>query len=374
MSDHLKCRNPFRSLFIDSRLDVTFCCSGKFPIGNIKDTSLGEILTGPTASAIRAAQFSDKHHPYCGTCSNLIERGVRSQRTEIEPHDIPRMTPDYFTLEEIDIRWGNTCNLSCNYCLPYFSSKWASILGTSEFRSFGAELEDEIFSFIEQHANTITSIMLLGGEPFLLKKNEQLLTLLPNRDICLLTNLSIPIETNSIATKLMYEPFVKWGVSFENIGDKFEYVRHGASWEVVENNLKFLKDHNKKVNLFPLYCVYSAFDLVELYDSVIPTGYIDYIEWQLLTADELDVLNLSIELRKRAMDEIDLCAAKYPDAPGINTLLSIRSTLNESITNNVNKNIEFIKWTENLEKNQMKKEKPFAELWGNIYTKIKGDI
>jgi hypothetical protein len=216
--------------------------------------------------------------------------------------------------------------------------------------------------------------MLLGGEPLLQKQNEKLLDLLPDNSICLITNLSIPIESNSIAQRLMKEPYVQWGVSFENIGDKFEYVRHGASWKIVENNLQYLKKHNKKVNLFPLYCIYSAFDLVELYDNVVALGYVSKIEWQLLTDENLDVFNMPAELKSLAINEIDLCVSKYPTAPGIDVLIALRTTLQQSMSDTINKNVNFIKWTENLEKNQMKKEKLFSDLWDNIYIKIKQAI
>jgi hypothetical protein len=77
------------------------------------------------------------------------------------------------------------------------------------------------------------------------------------------------------------------------------------------------------------------------------------------------------ELKSLAINEIDLCVAKYPTAPGIDVLIALRTTLHQSISNNVTKNINFIKWTDNLEKNQMKKEKLFSDLWDNIYIKIK---
>ena len=371
MSKHLNCIFPFEAMFVDSRMDVSFCCAGTTSLGNLKETSIKDILNGKLASDIRAGQFTDEGHPYCSSCVNLMNKGVSSQRTENIPDPNKNLTSDYFKLKRVDIRWGNTCNLSCNYCMPYFSSKWATILGTKEFHPISSNIENQLFQFIEENRETTTDIMLLGGEPLLQKQNEKLLDLLPNSSICLITNLSVSVETNSIAQRLMKEPYVRWGVSFENIGDKFEYVRHGASWKIVENNLQYLKKHNKKVNLFPLYCVYSAFDLVELYDNVVATGYVDQIEWQLLTNDELDVFNMSSELRSLAINEIDLCVSKYPTGPGIDVLLALRTTLQQSIPNTINKNINFIEWTDNLEKNQMKKEKPFSDLWDNLHIKIR---
>lgn len=371
MSKHLNCVYPFEAVFVDTRMDVSFCCAGKEPLGNLKDTTLKEILNGKLASDIRAGQFTDEGHSYCSSCVNLMNKGVSSQRMEIVPDPNKNLTPDYFKLKRIDIRWSNTCNLSCNYCMPYFSSKWATILGTKEFHPISSNIENQVFEFIEENLETATDLMLLGGEPFLQKQNERLLDLLPNRSICLITNLSISIETNSIAQRLMKEPYVEWGVSFENIGDKFEYVRHGASWAIVEKNLQILKANNKKVNLFPLYCAYSAFDLVDLYDTIISQGLVSHVEWQLLTTPELDVLNLSTELRQLAIDEIDRCVTKYPEASGISVLIALRKTIADSLANTSHKNEELIHWNDNLENNQMKKVKPFSELWNNIYTKLK---
>lgn len=367
MSKHLNCGYPFDSIFVDTKLNVSFCCAGQIALGNLNETPIHDIMHGPLAREVRAGQFTDEGHAYCSSCANLMNKGVASQRMEIRPDDDRTFTPDYYKLKRIDIRWGNTCNLSCNYCMPYFSSKWASILGNTDYRPISSTVERQVFEFIQENYDTVTDLMLLGGEPFLQKQNERLLDLLPNRSICLISNLSSVIETNSIASRLMNESFVEWGVSFENVGDKFEYVRHGASWEVVEKNLQLLKEHKKKVNLFPLYCVYSAFDLVALYDMVIGNGYVKAINWQFLTTPALDVCNLSDDLRKLAVEEIDLVTQKYPDAPGIDVLNALRQTIIESPLISKNKNL--LKFTDKIE-NHMFKKKPFSELWSDIYPNL----
>ena len=369
MNKQTNCAYPFNSLFVDSVLDVKFCCAGYGVLGNLKYNTAEELLNIQLAQDIRASQFTDEGHPYCKSCVNLIKQGVGSQRMEIVEDD-PTVITDKFTLARVDIRWSNTCNLSCNYCMPYFSSKWASIMDITTFHPVSATIEKQLFDFIEENASTVGSMMLLGGEPFLQKQNARLIELLPGRGICLLTNLSIPILENNISKQLLREEFVEWGVSFETVGERFEYVRHGASWAVVEHNMQILKARNKQINLFPLYCVYSAFNLVELYDTVIGKGYVDYIHWQLLVTDELDVFNLSPDLRLSAINEIDLVTAKYPTATGIETLQGLRKTLETSLVRGKNRNADTLRWTNTLESKYMTKAKSFAELWPELYERL----
>jgi hypothetical protein len=366
MNKQTNCAYPFNSLFVDSVLDVKFCCAGNGILGNLKDSTTGELLNSQLAQDIRAGQFTDEGHPYCKSCVNLIQQGVGSQRLEIIKND-PTVIKDKFTLARVDIRWSNTCNLSCNYCMPYFSSKWASIMEITTFHPVSAAIEKQLFEFIEENASTVGSIMLLGGEPFLQKQNARLIELLPGRGVCLLTNLSIPILENNISKQLLNEEYVEWGVSFETVGDRFEYVRHGATWAAVEHNMQILKARDKHITLFPLYCIYSAFNLVELYDTVIGKGYVDYIQWQLLVTEELDVFNLSRELRQLAIAEIDRVTAKYPTASGIETLQGLRKTLENSMVRNKNINADTLRWTNTLESKYMVKTKSFAELWPELH-------
>jgi hypothetical protein len=113
---------------------------------------------------------------------------------------------------------------------------------------------------------------------------------------------------------------------------------------------------------------------VDLYDTIISQGLVNHVEWQLLTTPELDVLNLSTELRELAINEIDRCIAKYSDSSGIDVLSALRKTISDSLVNSSHKNEDLIRWTDNLEKNQMKKEKLFSDLWWNIHTKIKQNL
>jgi organic radical activating enzyme len=353
-------------------MDVKFCCAGKFYFGNLKDFSLEEILLGKTAEEIRDATKEGLVHDYCSPCYGIEKHGGNSQRTPIEFHRQSEIysSKEYFP-EEIDIRWSNTCNLACNYCLPHFSSRWADVLSI-KIQSPSEEVHEKIFQFIEKYKENIQGVMLLGGEPLILKQNNRLLNMLPNRNFHMISNLSNPIQKNPIANKLFQEERVVWGISFENVKDRFEYVRDGADWNVFYNNLKMLKQGNKTLQFYPLYCVYSAFNLVEYYELV-EEFEVKKLSWQLLLQNPLRVDTLSKDLISDAVKEIEIVEKKFSSSPGIKDLVNIKENLLKDIQE-PKSNSKLLRWTTNLETNQFKKKKLFTELWPELYRRIVSSV
>jgi MoaA/NifB/PqqE/SkfB family radical SAM enzyme len=59
---------------------------------------------------------------------------------------------------------------------------------------------------------------------------------------------------------------VVWDISFETVEEKFEYVRHGGSWDLIINNIRYLQDAVKDkpghlVGVTGVYSVYNALNL-----------------------------------------------------------------------------------------------------------------
>lgn len=368
----MSCIFPFKGIFIESTMDVKFCCAGKFYFGNLKNSSLEEILLGEVAQQVRDNTKAGKVHEYCTPCYGLEELGGKSQRTPIEEPLIPIMFEEKVYLpDRIDIRWSNTCNLACNYCLPHFSSRWADVLSIN-IKSPSEEVYEKIFEFIQKYKDSIHNILMLGGEPLLLKQNNRLLDILTQKNYSIITNLSNPLSKNPIAQKLLNETNVSWGISFENVGDRFEYVRDGAKWNQFYDNLLMLKDLGKNIHFYPLYCIYSAFNLVEYYDLIERLD-IKNITWQLLVADPMRVDTLSRPLIELALQEIDQVLERFSGCPGIDELTNIRTNLVSS-TNKIISNRKFIEWTDKLDNNQFNKNKKFQELWPDLYNKLTHDV
>jgi len=359
------CMKPFSGLFLSPDGGVKYCCALNESLGNINEESIDEIIKGKTATDIRKKIIDGEWHDLCSYCKKVEERGGRSERVD----DINRFTSEQFKLEEIDLRWSNTCNLSCNYCNSLFSSKWAIING-EKINKNKEHSETTLIDFVSKNQETLNSVFLLGGEPLLQKQNEQLLKNVGDANIQLLTNLSIDLINNKIFNILKENKNVNWNVSFETIGDKFEYVRHDAKWETFLNNLRIVSKISKNgIGAQPVYCLYSAFNLDEFYDFIETEGYFNNVWWQNLThPDVLDVFNLPKELKQIAVDEINRCIKKYKKYD-FSTLLNIRDSLIQSEDKDLTKN--FLLYNENLEKNQLKNKKnTFKNLYPDLYKSL----
>ena len=107
-------------------------------------------------------------------------------------------------LQNLDIRWSNTCNLSCVYCDSYASSQWASLTKIPHKKIDYQNTLDSILEFINQNKKTLRQISLLGGEPLLQKENDSLLDVIDDSvTIYVITNLNVSLENNKIFQKLI---------------------------------------------------------------------------------------------------------------------------------------------------------------------------
>jgi MoaA/NifB/PqqE/SkfB family radical SAM enzyme len=234
------CMKPFSGLFLSPDGGIKYCCALKENLGNINKNSVEEIINSELALDIRNKIINGEWHDSCSYCKKVEERGGRSERV----NDIDRFTSNQFKLNEIDLRWSNTCNLSCNYCNSLFSSKWASING-EKINSNKEHSETSLIDYISNNQETLKSVLLLGGEPLLQKQNEILLKNVGNSNIKILTNLSVDLRNNKIFSILKENQNVNWNVSFETIKDKFEYVIHGANWSIFLDNLRIISKITK---------------------------------------------------------------------------------------------------------------------------------
>ena len=108
-----------------------------------------------------------------------------------------------------------------------------------------------------------------GGEPTLIKYNLNLLKQLEKRDDLLIrVNSNLMWDTdNSIVKEILKFPNVMFTCSADNLDQKFEYIRRGATWERFVSNLKYLSTFsNVKLRINSVFFVLSAFDLLDTID------------------------------------------------------------------------------------------------------------
>jgi hypothetical protein len=166
-----------------------------------------------------------------------------------------------------------------------------------------------VCDFIEQHYEHIHEVALVGGEPLLLPENERLLDVIPKDAIVtLITNLNVDLQKNKIFRKLATRNRVGWSMSFDNIGQRFEYVRHGGEWAVLEENIKIVKElmttQGQWGGIHAVYNLYNATNFVELREFAESTK--TSVLWQNLFQPEyLDPFLHGPEVARSAAQEIE---------------------------------------------------------------------
>ena len=368
------CAYPFNTVFLAADGGIKTCCSSRMDIGNINEESIEDIIQGERVKSVRQSMIDGKWHPSCMQCKEIEEAGGGSERKHVlyEYDKFKNATNSTFILEKIDLRWSNICNLSCNYCYEYFSSHWANIKGI-KVNANKEIAEEKMFCFIKQNKDTIINVNLLGGEPLLQKQNSILFDLLPDKNYYILTNLAVDLEKNSLAEKLLTMKNVDWGISFDNITDKFEYVRHGARWDVLVNNLKFLRSKTSKIiNIHPVYSIYNSYNLCEFYEFLESMDFYADTYWQpLLNIQGLNAFVQNKLVKEKSLRELEKCISLYESKFNLTTLKEIKVGLEKSLNTESNSKLEFINFLNNLETNYLKNKKSkFVELWPEMFTDI----
>jgi len=306
------CTAPWRGLHVNPNGDVKTCCAGDPNIlGNLNDRTITEILNGPDLREIRESIRQGQPHRYCINCVQAEKYGSSERdwhNSVNHDFDVAAAALDEHVPTLVDVRWNTTCNLSCNYCGEKCSSKWAA-LKRIPIKSSTRNYFLEVCDYLEQHRTAIREVALVGGEPLLLPENDRLLEVLPNNcTVTVITNVSVDFNTNSIAQKLQQRQHVGWSLSFDNIGKKFEYVRHGASWELLNKNLTQIKQQcatgHHWAGIHAVYNVYNCTRLVEFIEFARQHRF--SIRWQtLFQPDYLDPQHLGAKTVHAARQEID---------------------------------------------------------------------
>jgi len=310
------CYAPWTNIHINPMGVYKTCCAGQTEIANLREVGLDVAMSNGTLEEIKTAIINNQEHSNCQIC---IDREKHTSVTErvwfnniAEKKIIPIQTITNQSLQNLDIRWSNTCNLSCVYCGSEASSIWAQLKGQTLERTDYSDIES-IMNHIVQHQDSIKNLGLLGGEPLLQKENELLLNAIsPEVHINIITNLSVPLDRNKIFNRLIELSNVTWDISFETVEDRFEYVRHGASWALMLHNIDTLRRVAPKhsVNVTGQYSVYNCLNINEIHEY-----FADYnlppIRWSELTHPHiLSAFSLPTDLMQQAAKGLIKQAAK----------------------------------------------------------------
>jgi organic radical activating enzyme len=286
---------------------------------NMSTTAVDDIRNHPLVKEVRKSFLEGQWHASCQRCRVEEENQQRSGRihslTRIEEfeeethqegalaqkvfsltHPDGSINPSDFPVEELDLRFGNKCNLSCRSCGPVDSSGWYSDyakMGNESFDDTGGTVylrpkPDGRIEAINDHYNwyegidvperfskdlsKLRRVYFVGGEPLLMKEHLRTLEWLVaqglSKKISLEYNTNLTVLPDAVMTLWKEFDFVGVGVSMDGFGKFHEYLRYPGKAEIMEKNLRKLDQSEAHLRGW-LACTISAQNISHLPDFII---------------------------------------------------------------------------------------------------------
>lgn len=226
----------------------------------------------------------------CNTCWRDEDAKKPSRRQETNVHLVKHVNTreilksQDWTSNNLPISWdmnlSNICNFKCVMCFPELSSQIQTerkkhpdkflTIKSSNLNFDGTWPEKSLFQDLIKRAGPNTKILALkGGEPLLVKNVMEMIQGVENKQ-----NATLMLNTNGSVemTPAFVEEIAKFEknwifVSVDGIGDEGEYVRHGSTWNKVENNIhKFSQIKNNTFKLCVVLQFFSPLTFPNIFD------------------------------------------------------------------------------------------------------------
>lgn len=297
------CAMPFIHMAIEGNGDLLPCCMGA-PLGvNISGKTFQELIDSPERQAMIQAFSNNEQFSKCSHCwkdnteySPRVQFSTTAYALEFTRNNFLGLDVIDSPITWLEIKPGNRCNLKCRICGVHNSSNWAKdwyelnkdsgILNKPYKETWiydhqkQCEWIDEssIWDNVEglEHVNTIH---IMGGEPFMIHEHFRFLKKfndaygLDNVKIWYNTNgtYSIPKEYKDVLDSAKR---VIISVSIDDIGDRFDYQRHGSNWQHVKNTVTELFSLQNgrspyRVKIDPCVSIYNVLYLHEFIQGCI---------------------------------------------------------------------------------------------------------
>lgn len=289
------CVVPYLNITVSSNGRISPCCISKLQFKTDKnqkylnEAPLLDFWKSESRKKMIENLESEIQIPECEDCwiEESVGKESKRQRENKKYADRQLKFDSFPTI--LDLSFGNLCNLKCRICTPYHSSllmaeetllpnenkhkiNYDPVIIKQSF-DYGNDL---LWKDINDFLPYAERIELLGGEPFYIKKNWDLIKKCVDDKIS--KNQILNFSTNGT---FFPEDKIPWLNTFKSIeiwlsidatDEKFEYIRHPAKWVDVYNTIK------KFINIRDLYgdkwtigiqitvSVFNIFDLFETFE------------------------------------------------------------------------------------------------------------
>ena len=228
----------------------------KIPLQNnffVEDTYL---------KSIREKNKKNQWLNVCRQCRELEQENIESKRLQLLRNEERRKRdPGYVdstSIKNLTVTLNGYCDLMCTTCSPALSSTWLTktkqskeegyvkdgyLRRTASAGNFNKKTIIEFFNNLD--LSELQQVTFTGGETVTFNYFEMIDYFMARCDP---TKLSIIFQTNGVTVisdeyldKLSQLRSVEVSVSIDCIGDRFNYLRRGADWEKVSNNILYYK-------------------------------------------------------------------------------------------------------------------------------------
>lgn len=257
------CKAPSVTLYFDKSGEVYPCCVNRvFSYGNIKSSSLKEIVFGQKKKLLQEKLNQKNYNLGCSMCGNHILNGDLKSSHQFTYNHINiknNFLGIYPQIFEFEI--SNNCNLMCTMCGGEFSSTIRSKI--DKLPPFKFLYDDK---FLEEMVFFIPHLNLckfLGGEPFLIpfyyKIWDKIIEINKSCAIHITTNTTI---LNDRVKTLLENNNVKLICSIDSlIKETYEKIRINANYENVMSNLHYMFRSNSIVAFSVTPTVYNMYEI-----------------------------------------------------------------------------------------------------------------
>ena len=332
--DSNMCMLPWSA--IETRPDGKYkpCClyrdELKDPSGkhyNTTEHSITEVMNSESMNKLREQFTAGEKPPGCASCWKEEASGKTSKRQHMwyKAPAIGRLHigKNIVAPRFIDFKLGNICNLKCRICSPVSSSLWANEMAKfdpdrkkywTKYNKDGMwpKQKNRFYEDLEKHIESIRFFEITGGEPLMIKEQFDILQKCVDTGVA--KNIDVHYNTNGtqFPEKELNEIWphfkrIELAYSIDDIKERFEYQRHPAKWDLVNENILKFKNAGLQ-NLSTQVCTtINVFNIVYL-DELAP--YID--EWgvdfwhinALHQPEEFDIQQLPKDLKKTITNKL----------------------------------------------------------------------
>lgn len=290
------CNQKFWWLSVDLEKFQTFSCCAATPrrinLSWVKENP-GQLFNTPELQQERTMMLDNHPVSSCSSSCWIPEsQGMPSRRLTMNGQSVTHSNI-VSSPETLNIVVGTDCNMTCVYCCKFYSTAWTRdiVKGTYAVERvddrFIINDTDRVLQHLSQkeiatlatrqimlnelatlhQENLLKEIMITGGEPFLYLDLGRLIESIPDTVPVKIWS-GLGVDPKRFVQEIQRLPKnVSVVISAENIGDAYEFVRYGNTWQRFNDNIQQLKKHG--VN----------YEFHATVTNLTTTGLADFIKW-----------------------------------------------------------------------------------------------